>query len=263
MAFNITLNYSLMSVPCKYEKATVTEEAMKNLCVGQPGKPQHDATPLTQPKTCATCGPVTDFTVIKKGVKQGSSYAILEQTEVAEVKQQNVDVYKNKLDIVQVPSKDLLANTGPGKSVNYVTPAAGGEGHYALLAKLIEEHPERSFVGLFTPRSRIGLYRLTTRDGVIVMEERTREQNMKPVPEVDDEINQPMFDLLEATMDKLDTAYDPDAFEDKYAVALAELVIEAQDSVTIGKSESKTTSKATVPASDADLMAKLKALAES
>lgn len=262
MAFNITLNYSLMSVACKYEKATVTEEAMKNLCLGQPGKPAHDATPLTQPKTCATCGPVVDFTVIKKGVKQGSTYAILEQTEVAEVKQQNVDAYKGKIDIVQVPSTDFLANTGVGKSINYVTPAAGSEGHYALLAKLIEEHPERAFVGLFTPRSRVGLYRLTTHKGVIVMEERTREQNMKPVPEVDDEVNQPMFDLLEATMDKLDTPYDPDAFEDKYAVAVAELAIQAQDSVALGTTP-KTTTKATVPASDADLMAKLKALAES
>lgn len=263
MARNITINYGLLSIPCKYEPATVRDEGMKNLCVGQPGHPAHDATPLTMPKTCKSCGEITDFTVIKKGIKQGSTYAVVEQQDVADAKKQNVDLYKHKLDLVPVPAADFLLATSTGKSINYVTPAAGSEDHYALLAKLVEDHPERAFVGQYTPVSRAGLYRLTARGGVLVLEERTREQSMKPLPEVGGSVNEPMYDLLEATMDKMDQPYDPDTFEDKYALAVAEMAINAQDMVAIGKDTSKATTKATVPASDADLMAKLQALASS
>ena len=241
MARNITINYGLLSVACKYEPAVVKDEGMKNLCVGQPGQAPHDAAPLTMPKTCAHCGPITDFTVIKKGIKTGSTYAIVDQQDVADAKKQNVDLYKHKLDLVPVPASDFLLATGTGKSISYVTPAQGSEDHYALLAKLVEEHPERAFVGQYTPVSKVGQYRLTTRQGVLVLEERTREQSMKPVPAVSGTVNEPMYDLLEATLDKMDQPYDPDTFEDKYAVAIAEMAMQAQDSVALGKEPKSTT----------------------
>lgn len=261
MARNIILNYALLSVPCKYEPAKVAQEAMKNLCVGQPGQAAHDAQPLVMPKQCVKCGPITDFDVIVKGIKTGDQYAIVTQQDVADVKAKTAEKFKNKLDVVPWEASDFLTSTGQGASINYLTPAKGSEDHYALLVKLVEEHPEYAFAGQYTPVSKVGLFRLAVRNGVLVMEERTREQSMKPTPQVDGEVNEPMYDLLEMTLTKMAQAYDQQKFEDTYAVAVAQMALDAQDTVNV--KAGTTSSSATVPVSDADLMAKLKVLAES
>lgn len=263
MARNITLNLSLLSVACKTDPATIRRESMSNLCLGQPGKAAHDATPLTMPKTCAHCGPITDFAALKKGIKQGSTYAVVTQEEVAEAKKDTSEQFKGKIDLVPHPAADFLTATGQGKALNYITPATGSEDHYQLLVKIVEDHPELVFAGQHTPSSAVGLFRLAVRDGVLLMEERTREQSMKPTPTVSGSLNQPLYDLLEATLDKMVQPYDPDTYEDTYAIAVAQMAIDAQDTVSVGTAGPKTTTTATVPASDADLMAKLKALSEA
>jgi non-homologous end joining protein Ku len=266
MARNITINYGLLSVAAKYEPANLRAESMVNLCVGQPGHPQHDASPLTMPKHCTACGPIVDFDVIVKGIKTGEGYAVVTQQEVADAKKLNVEQFKGKIDIVPFTSTEFLTATGQGASLQYVTPVKGSEDHYQLLLKLISEHPELTFAGQYTPVSKAGLYRLTVRtaatgEACLVMEERTREQSMKPVPETSGDVNDALFGLLEATLDKMEQPYDPALFEDTYAVAVAQMALDASDMVNV---KAGTVEKsAVVKVSDADLAAKLKALAEA
>ena len=257
---SITFQFGLVSFPAKLDKATETPVEMKNLCVGQPNQPTHDPTPLTAPRTCAECGPIVDNSVIVKGIKQGSSYAITTQEAVAEAKIQNTDAYKGKVNLVAHPSADFEAHTAPGRSLYYLTPDPAAADHYQLVARLIAAHPELSFVSLYTPRSAAGLYRVVVRDGVLVMEERTRGQALKAAPSIGGTVNEQLYGMLEGVLGTLVSAYDPDAYEDKYAVAINMLAVQAQDIVALGKVPAA--DAPTPVSSDADLMAKLAELAK-
>jgi non-homologous end joining protein Ku len=257
---NINVSLSLVSFAGKVEVAREPKPETRNLCVGQPGKPAHDATLLKQPSMCESCGEVTDRKVLVKGVKQGNTYALVQQDDIVEAKNDTAALYKGKVDLIGCPSADFLAQTAVGKNLYYLTPAAGAEDQYQMVRQLVEKHPEVSFNGYYTPSSVAGLYVLSARSGVLCLEERTNEQGLKPVPQVGGTVG-PMYDLLEAVLDKIVTPYDPDAYEDKYALKLAQLALDATDSVTVSTGAKAATPLAVVP--DTDLAEKLRALAAS
>jgi non-homologous end joining protein Ku len=256
---SITFQFGLVSFPAKLDKATETPVEMKNLCVGQPQQPPHDPTPLTAPRVCASCGPIVDNTVIVKGIKQGTTYAITTQESVAEAKIKNTDAYKGKVNLVPHPSSDFEAHTAPGKSLYFLTPDPAAADHYALMVRLVSSHPELSFVSLYTPRSAAGLYRVVVRDGVLVLEERTRGQAIKAAPQISGTVNDALYGMLEGVLSTLVQPYDPATYEDQYAVAINRLAVAAQDMVSLGKGPSAEAPAAV--STDDDLMAKLAALA--
>jgi len=258
---NINISVGLVNFAGKLDVAREKGPEMRNLCVGQPGKAAHDPSLLKQPSTCDSCGEVTDRTALVKGVKQGNTYAIVKQDDVKEAKADTAALYKGKIECVTVPAEEFMAKTAAGKGLYYVLPAPGAEDNYQMIRELVEKHPELSFAGMYTPVSASGLYVLSARGGILVMEERTREQGLKPLPEVGGTVG-PMYDLLEAVLDKMTMPYDPDAFEDKYALKLAELAVNAQDSVTVSTG-SKEATKAAPAQSDESLADKLRALAAS
>lgn len=261
MARNISISYGLLSFAGKLDGAREKPPETRNLCKGQPGKNGHDPMLLVQPSQCPDCGPIADFSVIVKGVKQGNTYAIITQDQVKDAKVETSSASKGKASFVTHRAADFMAKTAAGAALYYVTPAPGNEDLYQLLTALVAAHPELAFTSLYTPVSKEALYVLSVREGVLCMEERTREQNLKPAPATGGDVNQPMFDLLEATLDKMTMPYDPDTYADTYAVKLAQLAIEAQDQVAFG-SKGKTETPA-VTSDMADLAEKLKALAES
>lgn len=255
-ARNITLQFGLVTIPAKSEKATVSKPDLPNLCVGQPGKDAHEALPVKAPRTCTACGPITDHDALKKGIKSGSSFTLVDREDVAEAKETYSKEYKGVLNLVPHPAAEFLAATAPGKSVNYLTPADGNAaGHYQLLVRLIESHPELAFVGLHTPVSATGLYMLTVRDGVLAMEDRTRSQALKPAPSVGGEVNDALYQMLEGALQAFVAPYDAEAYEDGYAQALAKMAEEGEQ-VTLDKGEKKSP----VIVTDDALMEKLRAL---
>lgn len=259
MARNIQISFALMSFAAQIDGARIVEPETRNLCKGQPGKTAHDPQLLQAPSQCPSCGPVTDFTVIVKGIKQGNTYAVLDQTVVKEAKEEVASKTKGKLTIVAVPSEDFLTKTAPGKALYFVTPGAGSEDHYQLLTHLVRNHPEKSFTSLYTPVSKEALYMLSVRDGVLCMEERTREQTLKPVPVVGGEVNQPMLDLLDANLALVSMPYDPDKYADTYAAKVADLVAASEETVTFGSPKASESPQATTDL--ADLAARLTELA--
>lgn len=257
MARNIQITFGLLSFAGKADKATITKESLPNLCPGQPGKEPHDPMPVKQPKVCETCGPIVDYEVLVKGIKQGSGYAIVTQDDVAEAKDGYVTQYLGQLNLVAHPAGDFLAQTAPGESVNYITPAdAAGANIYQSLMALIQAHPELAFVSLHTPKSATNLFQVTVRNGVLVMEQRTRSQSLKPAPSVGGELNDKLYGLLEATLDISTEPYVADDYEDKYAAALEAMAQEATV-VSIGTAEAPA---ATGVLAEGDLIAKLEKL---
>lgn len=255
-ARNITLQFGLVTVPAKSEGAIEKKPDMSNMCLGQPDMPEHPATPVTAPKTCAHCGPIRDYTALKKGIKSGGSYTLVDQSEIAEAKAEFTAGYKGVLNLVPHPAADFLAATAPGESLNYLTPAdASAAGHYKLLVRMVESHPELAFVGLHTPVSATNLFMLGVRDGVLVMEQRTRSQALKPAPSVGGDLNEGLYAMLEGALQAFITPYDADAYEDGYTKALQKMAAEGEQ-VTTDKAEGKSP----IIVTDDALMEKLRAL---
>lgn len=259
MAVKITVQLGLVSVFCKSEGAIDKPEPPKNLCVGQPGKEAHSPSPQMAPATCGTCGPITDTSAIVKGFKQGDgTFAIVTQEDVTEAKETYSNEYLKKLNLVPHPAQQFLADTGPGDTLNFLTPAdAGSADHYQLLVKLIESHPELVFASLHTPRSATALFMLRVKDGVLMMEKRTRTQNLKPAPSVGGTVNEMLFAQLDGMLPMFVADYDPAAYEDKYVSALADMIATAEQVTPTGTA----TAAPVMKISDDELMVKLQALA--
>ena len=253
---NIDLQLGMVAMALKSEVAVEKAPETRNMCVGQPDKEAHEAKLVVAPKSCTSCGDIVDPTLLVKGVKQGSSYAIIQQEDVAEAKAEYALQYKGVLAVVAHPSAQFLAETAPGDSLHYLTPAdAATESRYKVMVKLIESHPELAFAGLHTPSSATALFMLRVRDGVLVMEKRTRSQALKPTPSVGGEVNDGMYAQIEGMLPFISADYDPEAYEDKYAAALEDMIANAE-TVTTGGTETKTKA-AVVRISDDELVAKL------
>lgn len=254
----ITVQLGLVSVACMSSGAIYKPEEAKNLCVGQPGKPEHDPSPSMAPATCGVCGPITDRNVLVKGYKTNAgSFALVSQEDVAEAKETYANEYKKVLNLVPHPAQQFLAETAPADGLNFLTPAdAGSADHYQLLVKLVESHPELVFASLHTPRSATSLYMLRVKDGVLMMEKRTRTQNLKATPSVGGTVNEVLYAQLDGMLPMFVVDYDPAAYEDKYVSALADMIATAEQVTPTG-----TTAAPVLKISDDELMVKLQALA--
>lgn len=258
-ARNITLKFGeLVSMPLKKASALQPKQEFINLCTGKDGE-EHPPSPRRQPYHCESCGPITSEMTIVKGIKQGSDYIIVTQDEVTEAKETYSAEYKGVISLVAHPAADFLASTAPGKSVNHLIPASEAvAGQYKTLVAFIEEHPELVFVGLHTPVSVTNLYRVSVREGALVMEERVRSQEMKATPVVEGAVMDKLQMFLEMTLEDSLSPYSPDAYEDKYRMAMDNLAADSARLVAGAEGTAKATSA--VGSSDADLMSKLAAL---
>lgn len=256
MAAKITITCSLISFGAKLDTAVVTKESLRNLCVGAPGMAAHPAKPLKQPSTCSDCGVITDYSAIVKGIPQGAdTFAIVTQADVAQAKSEALTP-KGQVALVGNPSTDFLGSTSPGAKSYYVIPDQGAENHCALLVKYVTEHPEITLTALYTPRSATGLYRLTVRDGALVLEERIREESLKPAPVQSGTADPAYYTALEGIIAATVKPYDPEAYADTYKTRLEALAAAAQ---VVGTESAPTTTKPTPVQGGDALLAALQA----
>lgn len=261
-ARNIVLKFGeLVSIPLKKENAIQATTEVKNLCVGQPGKPEHAPSLRKAPLTCEHCDLITDTSLNVKGVAMpDGTFALVDTDDVTEAKASFSDGYKGVIDLVAHPAGAFLAATGPGDSIAYLYPPSDAvAGQYATIVAFIEAHPELAFVGLNTPGTVTALFQVSVRGGILVMEKRTRSQSLVPARPIEAEPMAKLLMFLDMTLEDSLTEYDPDAYEDKYQTALAELAEASTDIVSIDEGSASST-PVQKGLSDADMVAKLAAL---
>lgn len=254
---NITVKLMGIAFEANYEKATITKPSNSNVCVGQPGHEAHEPLAVTAPTTCAACGPIVDRTVLMKGIKEGNELRIISQEDLAATKAEFTGEYKDTIDLIVLEASEFFTRTAPAAMVNHLKPRTeAGADHFAMLVRLIEDHPELAFVGLYTPSSVASLFALRVQNGALVMEQRARGQELKPMPTYSGEVaNEAVFAAISSTLPTQVSAYDADAFEDRYAAALHDLAVASDLAVSL-KAEAAGTPVQPIEASD-DIIARM------
>ena len=254
-----TLLQSYLTIPAKLDVATIPQESFKSLCVGQQGKPAHDPVAITAPKTCAKCGTIADYASLKKGRPAGDGFVVLEQTEVADARSHDA-LHKGKVQLTPVEAEDFFGNTAQGEKlyVVHVEPAAADQ--YAMLVAAVESHPELAWISQYAPRTRAGLFVARVREGVLLLEERVRHENLKALPAAQGTADPTTLGLLEKALPSLVGKFDPANYADKFAEQINALVASKQ-ATAAGAVPQVATPVAAPPGSAGDLLSKLQALA--
>lgn len=259
-ARKMKISFGLMSLDCRRESAREAEVELKPLCIGQAGHDAHPASPLKQdPSYCTACGPdvEVDRATLVRGHGSGTTWTVLTAEQVAALAVSKTEFSEHtSLKLVAHPAGEFLGATETGESVYYVTPEPADVDHYALLVRLIDQHSELAFTGLLSLSNggKAKLFWLRTREGVLVLEQRTREQSMKPTPAVEGSVNEKLLAMMEGALEAFVEPYSADDYEDRYATAVSQ---------ALGAGVDTETGTPVAKSSDEDLMTKLAALAST
>lgn len=209
----VAFSVGLVTASCSINGAV--EKAASNVTVCT-ANGTHDPQRISQRNVCPTCDEVA-FHTLQKARPVGDGLVLLTAEEITEAKG-DADRYKTAVALTPHPAVTVYARTAPGEKVYYVTPDPGHEVAYAVLVEMIAKHPEFAYVGQWTPRSNAAQFRVTVRDGCLMMTELVREQSLKHPPVVTATAPEAMLAMAEQvlTLPGVVTDYDPETYADKY-----------------------------------------------
>jgi non-homologous end joining protein Ku len=256
VAKDVVLSLGLISTTVRIESAKVTAtSALKTVCDGQGGH-EHLPQSISSVYTCGVCGPIENRSTLKKGKKVGDGYAIVEADEIQGIKDETSTTFKKQIGLTPHPADEVRLTTASGDKLYYLVPA-NGDTRYGALVELVKSRPDLAFCALWTPRTRASVFMLSVRDDVLVMEERTRAEELKPTPAVEAPSDPTLTAMaeqmlgLEGVVQRFDVA----AYADTYEIRLATLV-SSKDVVESGDAKAEGTPSGPAVGND-DLLAKL------
>lgn len=220
------LSLGLVDVAVRIEAARDSSSEIKSVSVCTGIDTPHEPTKVRAPYVCDVCGPEHDVRrTVKKGVPTDDGYVIVTAEEVATLKKDTVEAFKKQIVMGVHPADEVDQGTQQGKALYYVVPESDSDNPgYALLRDMVAKHSELAFCAMFTPRSVAGLYRLRVVGGVLVMEERTKQGTLKPLPAIDAESRDGYIDMMEQVLPGLTTEFLPSQYVSAYDDKLRELV---------------------------------------
>jgi non-homologous end joining protein Ku len=251
LAKNITLSLGLISATVRVESATTTAESFKSVCTGQDGA-THDPIPVKAPRKCESCGELAYGAPVSKAREVGGGLVLVTDEEIAQAKAAHDEKFKGAVQLVAHQAGDVAGATAQGEKLYQLVPE-GEHSRYALIARLVAEHPELAFVSMYTVRSRAAMYVLRSRNGVLLLEERVTQDRLKPLPQVETTVNEAMLGMAETLLPDLITEFNVADYTDKYLAAI-EALVAGRDAVS-----SALATVTPIRQTDDDLMAKLAA----
>jgi non-homologous end joining protein Ku len=235
----VTLTLGPIATQVNIESAIVSEESLKTVCVGRPATAAqialdpalagkvvpHKPTAIKRASACPDCDN-TDFGSFKKAKVDHGGFTIIDQEEVASVRESAIGATKDIMQLTAHPIAELRERTIQNGKVYYLTPYKPAlAGLYGIIRDTVSRYSnEYGFMCLWTPRTATGLYEVRLYGDTLVMEGRARPEEIKIVQQLVVEvppINQQQIDLLLPTMAK---PFDPEVYSNVYASALAELL---------------------------------------
>lgn len=224
IASKVALTFGLVTINVAVHNALDKPKSGNKLVCTGTGK-EHPLSLIRQVHTCAECGEVP-YTALKRARPVADGLVLLEDEEIAEARTDSLAT-KTATALSPHPSEQVESTTVPGSAMYYLMPNPGFESAYAIVATLVAAHPELAFMSLWTPRTRTGQFLLRSVDGVLVWQERVRQENVRSRPEVSADAPAPMVAMAEQVLSLpgVVSDYDPttyaDTFEQKIAAVAA------------------------------------------
>lgn len=260
-AKGVALSFGLLACTVSVHNALdKAKSGNKLICTGTNDK-AHTASQVTQANKCATCGEI-GYTQIKKGRPVEGGFVVITAEESTQAASDAM-LGKRVSALTAHPAEPLEASTVPGEKLYYLTPDPGSDVPYAALVALVTRHPELAFVSLWTPSSRASQFRLVVREGVLAMQERVRQENVRSVPTVTAEAPEAMIAMAEQVLalPGFVIDYDASTYADTYEANIAAIV--AAKEVTPGESSTPTASVTALPTAASNAMAALQAMLDA
>lgn len=219
---NIRLKVGPVATTVSIDSArTAARSDDRTVCLGQPGHDTHAPTPHRQPYVCDHCGPIVDDTRTARARLIDGTWHLLDVEQHKKLTKKHAEQFLNPA-FTPSPREQVDTALTPGDKMYFLQPVNGADAaNYANIRSMVREHPELSFVSFFTPRSAAGVFTLEVRGDVLVLVERQRAADMKPLPAVDAEPDA-FEDLCVQAVDGMVVDFDPEAYSDQRAALIAE-----------------------------------------
>lgn len=220
------------------------DEELVTVCTGEEHGNLHAPTKITMERHCETCASKVEYGSLKKASKQGSAYAVVEQTEVKATLDSTLDVTGQMIQTTLHDAAELAAATLPGKdrSTYYLEPTGAPQiGKYSLIVDVLTRHPEVAVCGVYSPRTKPGFYRIGVYARTLVLEPLCWPEDVKAAPVLD--IIDPTIEMqtkLDALVAKSVVPFDASEYRNDYRDALVNLMASktAVEGVTPEKAKS-------------------------
>lgn len=222
----LVLSFGLVNVIVSIDGAVGKESSLTSVCCGTAGA-EHAPTPISQVRKCKTCNDEVAYTDIKKAREVGAGqYQIVDQQEVAAVKDAVLGATKKMLTLTVHDNVEVAAHTLQGEGCYYITPEGPAQiGAYSLLLDAVRRSPDKAFLTQFTPTSSAGLWQLKVVADSLVMEKRCWPEQVKTAPATNviepDASLQSQMDMVIASVEQ---PFDPSAYRNDYAAQIDALL---------------------------------------
>jgi non-homologous end joining protein Ku len=174
--FKTELNLGLFGAYVEAYNAKEKPESLKQLCTNG-----HAPQPVTMPTKCATCGEVGRETLARGREVGKGTWVVVSQEDVKAL--MDATPFKRSINLGVHPVDDVMAKTEVGDKIYWLAPQAKTDPmKYTVLRDLIASRTDKAFVAAFAVRTSVSMFRLTVKDGVILMQELVRSENLKEAP---------------------------------------------------------------------------------
>lgn len=234
------------------------DAGLKQVCTGT-ADAEHAPEQIKQKKTCGQCGEVP-YSQVRKAKVTGSSYQIVDTEELGDARDATLGASKKMVTLTPHPTEDVDGKVLPSGTVYTLSPSDQAQmGAYSMLHDTLVRHPEVTMLGLWTPVSRKGLYRLSTYGSALVLDQQYRAEEIKVVEPATPALAAAVQTQVDMLLPMMVLPFDPATYADDYSAKLGELL--ASREAVEGVASERVKSEPKVPTGvGADLGAQLAAM---
>lgn len=200
------------------------ETALKTVCVGE-GDNVHPPAKVEQYYECKTCertGKIGEFDKARE--ISDNNYVVVpdDEREAMAVP----DGLRKNLQVFSYPASVVEAATVASAKPIYLRPTdAASLKPYVVFRTAIKSRPDRATLAIWAPKGAPALHRLEVRGNILVLQPLCWPHQLAAAPEIDEvDLSDAEKGMIPAFMDAIEADFDPAAFKDVRAQALADYV---------------------------------------
>lgn len=228
------------------------DSKLKTLCQHTGTRHEKEgAAPTKRRDYCGVCDN-DDKTTFVRGKLVGDTAVIVPPDELDQIKAADQAATK-KIELTVHKAAALVGALPSGKSY-FLAPRGSTDDTYAVIAALIAKRTDLAFVGEFSFGGAPALYQVLSDDGVLILRQLARPEQIKERPKVDGVVDEKLLAIGDQLADALCIDYDPAQYASKRSAALTALLAKTAPVALAGNA-----GEAAAPAAQVDLATALQA----